>query len=129
MKKHLYVLSSIWFKGSSMPTGIHNAFNFSFQIIGLNTLPNNQMLILKLPDLASKTVIAHFSQVGTITQLTVLFVAIVLTEYYVRKKIITKRKPKNKYCLFFIESQRFNLAFINSSYKIFSRLQPTYINT
>lgn len=83
---YLYGLSAVWSKGIAMPTGMHSVFNLCFQLFGLNAKPENQLFILRLPDNASPTAIARVTQVGIITQLSILLIAIILTEYFIRKK-------------------------------------------
>lgn len=87
---YFFGLSAAWSKGISEPTGIHSGINLGFYLVGLNAKETNQLVFLKLPDNASPSAIAHLSQVGTITQLTLLFVAILLTEYYIRKKNLSQ---------------------------------------
>ncbi|MBL0236406.1 MAG: hypothetical protein IPQ02_07260 [Saprospiraceae bacterium] len=81
----VFGLGAIVSRGIALPTGIHVALNIGQQVFGMQGENSNAIWILKQPEGSSAEAIARTDQVGLLTQILVLVLAIWATEFYIRK--------------------------------------------
>ncbi len=82
----VFGLAAVWSKGIAVPTGIHVALNVIQQVIGIKVGETEPMWILQHKEGASAQSIAHTEWMGIISQILILIVSLILTEYYIRNK-------------------------------------------
>ena len=75
-----------------MPTGIHVALNIGQQVFGMQGENSNAIWILKQPEGSSAEAIARTDQVGLMSQIIILVLALIATEYYIRSKRMTLKE-------------------------------------
>jgi len=83
----VFGLSAAWSRGIAMPTGIHLALNIGQLLSGVNNNPNS-IWKLDYNHGATPAAMTHTAHVGLALQMIVLIVAVIVTEYYIRKKRI-----------------------------------------
>ena len=81
----VFGLAAIWSGGIAVPTGIHVALNVWQSMVGMKD-NFGSVWILKYNGPATDATIAKTEMVGLMTQLLVFVCAVILTEYYIRKK-------------------------------------------
>ncbi len=81
----VFGLSALWSKGIAMPTGIHIALNAMQNLAGMK---NNGAELFKLAykEQQTKEVVATADYTGIGLHITILIIALLLTEYYRRKQ-------------------------------------------
>lgn len=82
----VFGLAAVWSKGIALPTGIHVALNVIQQLIGTKGGEMEPVWILQQKEGASAQSITHSDLMGIISQLIVLILALILTEYFIRNK-------------------------------------------
>lgn len=87
----VYGLTAVWSGGIALPTGIHVALNVLQPLTGMKG-GYEPIWILHYKESASEVSIAKVDNVGIAIQLIILVCAVVLTEFYIRKKQ-SKRIP------------------------------------
>ncbi len=87
----VFGLSAIWSGGIAVPTGIHVALNVAQSLIGMKAGDFGSIWIIKHKEGISEDLIAKTDTVGLITQLIVLVCAVILTEYFIRKRQVNEK--------------------------------------
>lgn len=82
----VFGLSAKWSNGIAMPTGIHVAVNVLQPLVGMSAGTYTSIWILKYKEGTSAEQISKTDLVGIILQVFLLISAILLTEYFIRKK-------------------------------------------
>ena len=82
----VFGLAAVWSGGIAVPTGIHVALNVLQSLIGLKSGSFESLWIMDHKEGISEELIAKTDTVGLATQLIVLVCAVVLTEYFIRKR-------------------------------------------
>ena len=82
----VFGLAAVWSNGISMPTGIHTALNMSQLVIGMNGTAG-AIWKLSYKDGSAATLVGKTEHVGLLLQGAVLLCAVLLTEFYIRKKV------------------------------------------
>lgn len=80
----VFGLGAVWSKGIAMPTGIHMALNVLQEFMGTKGNSEHAFYVLKQQN-NSPLAVAHIQTVGIAVQLLVLVVAIIFTEWAIRK--------------------------------------------
>lgn len=81
----VFGLAAIWSKGIAVPTGIHVALNMMQHIMGLKGEEGDAIWVIQKSTSSLHSPIATSETMGIISQLLVLVVALLMTEYYIRK--------------------------------------------
>ena len=81
----VFGLSAVWSGGIAVPTGIHVALNVLQIFVGMKGGAES-IWKLSFPEGTSKELIARTGQIGMVSQLAVLIVAVLLTEHFIRNK-------------------------------------------
>jgi membrane protease YdiL (CAAX protease family) len=81
----VFGLAAVWSGGIALPVGIHVALNVLQPLTGMRG-NDNSLWILKYKDGTPENLIAKTDSVGLVIQLIILICAVLLTEYYIRKK-------------------------------------------
>ncbi|MCI1266029.1 MAG: CPBP family intramembrane metalloprotease [Saprospiraceae bacterium] len=88
----VFGLGAIVSRGIALPTGIHVALNIGQQVFGMQGENSNAIWILKQPEGSSAEAIARTDQVGLMSQIIILVLALIATEYYIRSKRMTLKE-------------------------------------
>lgn len=78
----VFGLSAAWSGGIAVPTGIHVALNVLQIFVGMKGGAES-IWKLSFPKGTSKELIAQTNQIGMLTQLAILLLAVLLTEYFI----------------------------------------------
>lgn len=81
----VFGLSAAWSGGIAVPTGIHVALNVLQIFVGMKGGAES-IWKLSFPEGTSKELIAQTNQIGMLSQMAILLVAVLLTEYFIRIK-------------------------------------------
>ncbi len=81
----VFGLAAVWSKGIALPTGIHIALNMMQHIMGFKGGAGDAIWIIQKSTTSLHAPIASSEIIGIVSQLLVLVVALLLTEYYIRK--------------------------------------------
>lgn len=88
----VFGLGAIVSRGIALPTGIHVALNIGQQVFGMQGENSNAIWFLKHPEGSSAEAIARTDQVGLMSQIIILVLALIATEYYIRSKRMTLKE-------------------------------------
>lgn len=82
----VFGLAAIWSGGIALPTGIHVALNILQSLMGMKTGSFESLWIIKYKEGVTEDAMARADYVGMATQLLVLAGALILTEFFIRKR-------------------------------------------
>ena len=83
----VFGLAAVWSGCIALPTGIHVALNIWQPLTGMKTGNYYAALLLDYPPVTTGKIMVAAEYAGVGIQIFVLVVAIILTEYYIRKRI------------------------------------------
>lgn len=81
----IYGFSAIWSKGLALPTGIHAGVNMVLASLGLKE-SFYAIGMVDYPSEVTESIKAHTEMVGLSTQLVLLIIGILITEWYLRRR-------------------------------------------
>lgn len=81
----VFGLAAVWSKGIAVPTGIHVALNMMQHIMGFKGGAGDAIWVIQKNTTSLHTPIATSENIGIVSQILVLVVALFFTEYYIRK--------------------------------------------
>ena len=81
----VYGIAAIWSKGLALPTGLHMAINVILALVGQKD-SRHSIWNIEYSTEATITLQTQTENTGLITQIAILIIAILLTEYYRRNK-------------------------------------------
>lgn len=82
----VFGLSAAWTKGIAMPTGIHVALNLMQTLFGMKEKMKGEVWSIQLPENAPAVAAEQVQTWGIITQALILVIALLLTEFFIRKR-------------------------------------------
>ena len=82
----VFGLAAAWSKGIAVPTGIHVALNLMQTLFGMKEKAGDHIWSVQLGENASAAAVAQAQTWGIVTQVLVFMVALILTEFFIRKK-------------------------------------------
>lgn len=82
----VFGLAAIWSGGIALPTGIHVALNVLQSLLGTKSENFESLWIIKYKEGVTKEAMAWTDQAGLATQFLVLAAALILTEFFIRKR-------------------------------------------
>jgi len=82
----VFGLAAVWSKGIAVPAGIHVALNVMQTLFGMKEKAGDHIWSVQLSDHASAAAIEQAQSWGIITQVLVFVVAVILTEFFLRKR-------------------------------------------
>jgi len=82
----VFGLAAVWSKGIAVPAGIHVALNVMQTLFGMKEKAGDHIWSVQLIDHASAAAIEQAQSWGIITQVLVFVVAVILTEFFLRKR-------------------------------------------
>lgn len=82
----VFGLAAAWSKGIAVPTGIHVALNLMQTLFGMKEKAGDHIWSVQLSDNATAAAVEQAQSWGIITQVLVFIIAIMLTEFFIRRK-------------------------------------------
>lgn len=82
----IFGVSAIWSKGIAFPTGLHMAINVVLALVGEKD-KRHALWTIEYAQETTPIVLAQTEKIGIISQLCILIIGIILTEYYRRYKL------------------------------------------